>query len=942
VTPMLADERPIGAVYITFDRQRAVDADERRFVETIGRQAAQPFDRVRLLESERRSRVLAERSTERTRRLQRVTERLVAAASPAEVGDVTVREGVVAVAGDAALVYVVGSDGALELLSAAGYRDGALAGTGRVEAGASVPAADVVATGELVVLESREAIAERYPSITAPAEAAADGALICAPLVVEKRVLGALEITCREPRHFDEAERLVVLTLARQSGQALERARLHEAETAAAERVRSLQEVTAALSQAATAGAVVDTCLERAAAAVGARAGVVATLGAGGDVLEIAGARGYEDGVWSATRLEEDSPLAEAARTGESVWALTATEAARFRDVESSRAAGDFAWAAIPLTRPGGTLGTLLLGFAEPTRLLNEDRAWLIALAGQCSQALDRSRLYEDERATRRRSQRLQALTAALSSALTAEDVASAFLEQSVAALEADGSALVLVDEAGEELRPLARRGFDAESPYVGEQLPVDARHPVAEAFRRRRTIAFASRAELASAYRELAERPAADGIEAIAIRPLAVSGRMLGAAVFAWHSERRLSADEHALIGTMTSQCAQALDRARRYESERTIAEILQRSVLPERLPDVEGLELAARYVPGTSGIDVGGDWYDVIELERGRIGLVVGDVVGKGVQAAATMGQLRNALRAFAFEQLKPSSALTRLNRLADSLVEVPFATLAFLTVDPVSRICRYTLAGHPPPVVRDAAGRARFLEGGRSVPLGVGLDFAYEQDVVELPPGAMLLLYTDGLVERRNRPLEAGLEQLRSVVESGPSEPAALVDHVLARMLDEEERNDDVAVLAAGLTAIPIEDMRLVLPSEPEALSTVRDRLRAWLSRAGATEDEARDIVLAVWEACANAVEHAQEPTLGDFACEASHASGRVRVAVRDSGRWRPEVPRDHRGFGLHLMRTLMESVEVTPGARGTVVSMERRLGHATRAAAGEGRG
>jgi GAF domain-containing protein/anti-sigma regulatory factor (Ser/Thr protein kinase) len=928
--PMMVDEGPIGAVYVTFHRPRRVDSEQRRFVETIGRQAAQPFDRVRLLESERSSRLLAERATERTRRLQRVTEGLAAAVSPVEVGEVTVREGLAAVAGDRALVYVVRSEGELELLAAEGYTEELLAGLRHVAPDVQEPIAEVVRTAELVVLESAAAITERYPRVPGLGAAPADQALICAPLVVGRRVVGALQIACREPRRFDEAHRRVALTVARQCAQALERARLYEAETAAATRVRRLQEVTAALSQAATPEAVGSACLEQAIAAVGARAGVVARLAPGGEAFELAGRRGYDEHAWGHARLDDDSPLAEAARTGRPVWALAPAEVERYSAAGAAQAAGDAAWAAIPLIGRGGTLGTLLLSFSSSPRLASEDRGWLVALAGQCSQALDRSRLYEDERATRRRSERLQALTAALSSSLTTSDVATVFLEQAVGALEADGSALALIDEAGEVLQPLAWTGDAERGSLMRAPIPVETGHPVTDAFRRGRTIAFGSESELLAAYPGLDEWTAEHDVEAIVISPLPVSGQVLGVAIFTWRSRRALSADENAFIATLTSQCVQALDRARRYEIERTIAETLQRSVLPERLPDVEGLELAAQYLPGTSGADVGGDWFDVIELENGRVALVVGDVVGKGVQAAATMGQLRNALRAFAFEQLKPSSALTRLNRLADTLVEAPFATIAFLTIDPATEVCRYTLAGHPAPLVRKPDGGAEFLEGGRSLPLGVGLDVAYAQASVELVPGSTLLLYTDGLVERRDRALEDGLTQLRSAVGSGPPEPAALVEHVLAGLLGEGEREDDVAVLAVRLTEVPVDEIRLVLPAEPEALATVREELRRWLARAGATEEEAHDIVLAAWEACANAIEHAQEPSLDDFAFKASHVANRVRLAVRDNGRWKPEVHRDHRGFGLHLMRTLMESVEVRPGGGGTVVTMERRVG------------
>ena len=153
---------------------------------------------------------------------------------------------------------------------------------------------------------------------------------------------------------------------------------------------------------------------------------------------------------------------------------------------------------------------------------------------------------------------------------------------------------------------------------------------------------------------------------------------------------------------------------------------------------------------------------------------------------QAASTMAQLRNALRAFSLDRMKPSSTLARLNRLAEEVVETTFATLVYAIVDPATRVCRFTSAGHPPPLVAYPDGRVELLEGGRGLPLGAGADTAYAQDVVELPVGTVLLLYTDGLVERRGRPIDDGLDELRRAALDGPREPEQLVEHILERLV------------------------------------------------------------------------------------------------------------------------------------------------------------
>jgi serine phosphatase RsbU (regulator of sigma subunit)/anti-sigma regulatory factor (Ser/Thr protein kinase) len=409
---------------------------------------------------------------------------------------------------------------------------------------------------------------------------------------------------------------------------------------------------------------------------------------------------------------------------------------------------------------------------------------------------------------------------------------------------------------------------------------------------------------------------------------PLIVSGVPNGLVIVSWDGPVDLSEEDRVFIGTVASQAAQALDRARHFESERTIAETLQRSVLPASLPHVESVQLAARYLPGTEEIDVGGDWYDAIQLPDGRLGLAVGDVVGKGVQSAATMAQLRNGLRAFALDQMKPSSTVARLNRLAEDISDGAFATIVYAVLDHETGVCRLTSAGHPPPLVILPDGRAEFVEGGRGLPLGIGADHAYRQAVVELAVGSTLLFYSDGLVERRSEPIDAGLEKLRRAAEEAPSNPELLVEHVLERLVGDSKRGDDIVALAVRLLAVCPRTLELGLPARPRSLDLVRDALRVWLQQAPLTEEEAYDVVLATWEACANAIEH---PTVedGTFRVRAALEATSVAITVEDHGPWRAEAERADRGLGLRLMRSLMTSVEVGSSDRGTVVRLEKAL-------------
>ena len=380
--------------------------------------------------------------------------------------------------------------------------------------------------------------------------------------------------------------------------------------------------------------------------------------------------------------------------------------------------------------------------------------------------------------------------------------------------------------------------------------------------------------------------------------------------------------------VEELARRAALALDNARLYRQEHEAAETLQRSLLPSHLPDLPGVEVCAAYQPGSTALEVGGDWYDVFPLPGGRVGLVIGDVVGRGLRAAAAMGQLRSAVRAYALEDWTPAAVLEHLNALTKATDQGDMATLIYATFDPHSAELRFASAGHPPPLVVAPDGTAQFLEGGRSVPTGVVSDTGYEEATTTLEPGATLVLYTDGLIERRGSTLDAGMETLaRAAAEVPSSDTSALRDHLLRRQPPNAE--DDVAVLAFRPLARTGPEFAADVPADPTELAGVRHRLRHWLEEAGATPDEVHDVLLACGEACANVVEHAYGPADASFVVSARLECDTVEVDVCDTGRWR--APRgSERGHGLGLMRTLMDDVAVTPSDEGTEVRLRRRLG------------
>jgi len=362
----------------------------------------------------------------------------------------------------------------------------------------------------------------------------------------------------------------------------------------------------------------------------------------------------------------------------------------------------------------------------------------------------------------------------------------------------------------------------------------------------------------------------------------------------------------------------------------ERRNAETLQRSLLPDRLPNMPGVELACRYIPGGAGLEVGGDWYDAFTLPRGRLGFTIGDVVGRGLAAAATMGQLRTALRAYAIETDSPATVLQRLSRLADEFDAAQMATLIYGVLDPDAQTLTFANAGHPPPLLIEPDGSAHYLMEGRSPPLGV-TKAAQAEVTVTIRPGSTLLLYTDGLIERRREPITKGMETLRTAVEGQHGDLGSLFDDRVLQPPRPESSGDDVALLLVRLVPAPTGDLRLLLPAEPQEVARLRRIVGQWATSSGASDEEKHDLVLAVSEAVTNVVEHAYTAPGGQVEVEATIRQGLARIVVRDRGRWRPSRP-DDGGRGLLLMRELIDKVDVVSCPDGTEVQLSHRVGRA----------
>ncbi|GAA0343422.1 SpoIIE family protein phosphatase [Actinoallomurus spadix] len=388
----------------------------------------------------------------------------------------------------------------------------------------------------------------------------------------------------------------------------------------------------------------------------------------------------------------------------------------------------------------------------------------------------------------------------------------------------------------------------------------------------------------------------------------------------------RPFTGQDQTLLSLLAGHLAQGLVRAHQIDQQRETAIALQRSILgPADLP--EGF--AVRYEPAARPLEVGGDWYDTVPLQDGRIGIVVGDCVGRGLQAATVMGQLRSACRALLLQDPQPDQVLTALDHFAAGVPGAMCTTVFCGILDPQTGHLAYSSAGHPPGIVVYPDGALHLLEGGRSAPLAVRPGSARPYAGHVLPARATLLLYTDGLVERRRRPLTEGIGMAGEAVQEGRDTGIdVLASQVMTRLAPAGGYDDDVALLLYRHPA-PLE---MTFPAEATQLAPVRRALRSWLTKCDLPPQMVQNVLVAAGEACANAIEHGHRDAPGDVVYMRAEALvDRMRLTITDSGRWKTPEPEAnaHRGRGFALMRAMMQHVTVTPGPDGTTVDMQTRI-------------
>jgi anti-sigma regulatory factor (Ser/Thr protein kinase)/putative methionine-R-sulfoxide reductase with GAF domain len=513
----------------------------------------------------------------------------------------------------------------------------------------------------------------------------------------------------------------------------------------------------------------------------------------------------------------------------------------------------------------------------------------------------------------------IEAVTDAALAHLDIEELLGTLLDRVREALHVDTAAVLLLETNNDFLVATAARGIEDEV-VQGVRIPVG--RGFAGKIAAEKHAAILDRVDHTTVMNPiLRER----GIQSMLGVPLLSAGDVLGVLHVGTLAKREFTPEDVMLLQLVADRIALAT-QARLSETDRAAAVALQHSLLPGRIPVVSGIEFAARYVPGEAE-GVGGDWYDVFTLPTGALCVVMGDVVGRGLRAAVVMGRLRSTLRAYAITTSDPAEILTLVDRKLQHFEPGEMATALLAVLDLSADVMRISAAGHPAPLIASPDGQASFIDLEVDPPLGVRLTRARRSIESAIPRGSLLCLYTDGLVERRTVPLDDRLDLLRSAVRVESPESACA--SIMRALVGSDPPSDDIALLCVRLSDTgPGTPLLLELPAHPASLAQIRAALRNWLRGVGATEIAAYDLLVAVGEATANAVEHAYGSAAGTVVVEVHLDGADAVVRVKDNGQWR-EARGHGRGRGTHIMNTTTDEFHVERHQDGTEVFLRRRI-------------
>ncbi|MEP6625458.1 MAG: SpoIIE family protein phosphatase [Acidimicrobiia bacterium] len=596
----------------------------------------------------------------------------------------------------------------------------------------------------------------------------------------------------------------------------------------------------------------------------------------------------------------------------------------------------------VPLQRGGRDLGVAVFACTEESgRRYHEGDIDLARQLGQrFEQLIENSYLAHDAERARARLSVLAGISDILAVDLDSQARLDAIV-RGVLPSVADACAIYRPTDDGRSVRLAAFASTDAEAVdyyNLGErptEHPLDGASPPAVVMRTGEPLLFEHMpADVLETLEEpdVGRQERAAEVQSLVVAPLPGPDGLLGVIAFGLRGpERHYEAEDLVLAGEIARRVAPAIDNALQFEQQYATASALQLALLPERLDEMTGMKIAARYLPGAVDVQVGGDWYDAVELPGGTVLVAIGDVVGHGISAATWMGNLRTLVRYCAFDGQDPATLLARLNSYCMASAAADMATVLVGLVDPVTGIVTLASAGHPPPLVQRVDGSVDVVWEGRGPPLGATTGARFESVDVVVAAGETLVLYTDGLVERRGEPFDAGLDRLAASATVGRRTPRTLeqfADWLIADALGGRAASDDVALLLLRPDS-PTDELRMTLRTDATELARLRRTVGEWLRVQCASTDEIAELLVAVNELAANAIEHAYGPGDGQFLVAGTMNGSTVTLLVTDSGHWRERPRPTGRGRGLAIARQLVDDLQIDSTAAGTTVRLRRDL-------------